>query len=150
VYLVDVPAGSTSILARIGNSSDQAADLDLYLYDCHTGTCVLKSSSTSASANEAVSSATPAAGQWKVVVDPYSVPAGTAAYDYFDAFANATLFGSISVTDPAALHANNSTWTAPASVTALAMPAAGRFLQGFVQVKSGTTLLGQAEVRLVP
>jgi hypothetical protein len=150
VYLVDVPANSTSILARIGNSSDQAADLDLYLYDCHANPCVLRGSGTTATANEAVSFANPAAGQWKIVVDPYSVPAGTAAYDYFDAFANAGLFGSITVTDAPALHANNSTWTAPASVTALAMPAAGRFLQGFVQVKSGTTLLGQAEVRLVP
>ena len=147
VYTVNVPAGSTSISARIGNASDQAADLDLFLFDCHTGPCVLKAQSTSGSANEAVSSANPAAGTWKVLVDPFAVPAGSTAYDYLDLVANPT-FGAVSISDPAALHANGSTWTATASVTANTAPAAGRFLQGFVQVRSGSSVLGSAEVDL--
>ena len=150
VYSINVPPGTTSLSAKIGNSSDPSADLDLILYDCHTGTCFSKASSTSATATEAVSFANPAQGSWKVVVDPYAVPAGTTAYDYFDAFANANLFGSISVSDPVAAHANSTSWSATATVTPVALPDAGRFLQGFVQVVSGSTLLGQAEVQLVP
>jgi hypothetical protein len=148
-YLITVPANTTLISARIGNSSDPSADLDLYLFDCHTGTsCVQKASSTSATATEAVSVIDPAAGTWVVLVDPYSVPAGTTAYDYLDAFANATLFGSIGISDPVAVHGNGTSWSATANVTALAAPVAGRFLQGFVQVKSGSVVLGSAEVDL--
>jgi hypothetical protein len=146
-YAVNVAPGSTSISARIGNASDTNADLDLFLFDCHTGSCVLKAQSTSATANESVSVANPAAGTWVALVDPYSVPSGTTAYDYFDVFANPS-FGSVSISDPAALHANGSTWSAMATATANAAPASGRYLQGFVQVVSGSSVLGSAEVDL--
>jgi hypothetical protein len=146
-YQVNVSAGSTLISAQIGNASDNAADLDLFLFDCHTAPCVLKAQSTSGSSEEFVSSANPAAGLWVVVVDPFAVPAGSTAYDYVDVFANPA-FGSVSITDPPALHANGATWSATASVTANTAPAAGRFLRGYVQVKSGSSILGQAQVSL--
>jgi hypothetical protein len=146
-YPINVPAGSTAISVRIGNASDNAADLDLYLFDCHTGTCVQRAASTSGSANESVSVANPVAGTWVALVDPYAVPSGSTTYDYLDVVANPA-FGAVSVTDAAALHGSNTTWTAPAHVTANAAPGAGRFLQGFVQVKSGSSVLGSAEVDL--
>jgi hypothetical protein len=146
-YSINVPAGSTSISARIGNASDNAADLDLFLFDCHTGSCVLRAQSTSGSANESVSVANPAAGTWVALVDPFAVPSGSTTYDYLDVVANPA-FGAVSVTDSNAVHANNTTWTAPASVTANTAPGAGRFLQGFVQVVSGSSVLGSAEVDL--
>jgi subtilisin family serine protease len=147
VYEVTVPAGSTLITSRIGNASDTRADLDLFLFDCTTGTCVQRASSTSASANEFVQFANPAAGLWKILVDPFAVPSGSTTYDELDVVSNPA-FGAVSVTDPPAAHANGSTWSAPASVTANTAPAAGRFLQGFVQVRSGSTVLGSAEVDL--
>jgi hypothetical protein len=146
-YDVTVPAGSTRITAQIGNASDTRADLDLFLFDCTAGPCVLRSSSTSASANEFVFFNNPAAGLWKITVDPFAVPAGSTTYDEFDVVSNPA-FGSVSITDPPALRANGATWSAPASVTPAAAPATGRFLQGFVQVRSGTTVLGSAEVDL--
>jgi Subtilase family len=146
-YAVTVPAGSTSISARTGNASDPAADLDLFLFDCHTGTCVLAASSTGSTAVESVSAANPAAGAWKVVVNAFAVPAGSTAYDVFDLVANPA-FGSVSVADPPALHATGSSWTAGATAVAGAAPDSGRFLQGFVQVRSGSSVLGSAEVQL--
>jgi subtilase family protein/pre-peptidase len=146
-YPLTVPAGSTRLTAQIGNASDSRADLDLYVFDCHTGSCTLAGSSTSSSANEFVSIANPAAGQWIVLVDPFAVPSGSTTYDELDVIANPT-FGSVSVTDPSAVRPNGSSWSAPATVTASTAPAAGRFLQGFVQVKSGSTVLGSAEVDL--
>jgi len=147
VTFVNVPAGTTNIAASIGGASDPAADLDLFLFDCHTGTCVQKASSAGSSAVESVSFNSPAAGLWAVLVDPYAIPSGSTTYDYVDSFANA-VFGAVSVTDPPALHAAGSSWSATASVTPLQVPDAGRFLLGSVQVKSGSTLLGQGQVRL--
>ena len=146
-FTVNVPAGSTAISAQIGNASDTRADLDLFLFDCHTGTCVLKAASTSSSSNELVAAANPAAGTWKVVVNPFAVPAGSTAYDYVDIVANPA-FGSISVTDPPALRVNGATWTATATAVAGAAPDTGRFLQGFVRVQSSSVVLGSAEVQL--
>ena len=146
-YAVTVPAGSTSISASIGNPSDPASDLDLFLFDCHTGSCVLAASSTGSTATESVSVANPAAGAWKVVVNAFAVPAGSTAYDVFDLVANPA-FGSISVTDPPALRGTGDSWTAAATAVAAAVPDSGRFLQGFVRVQSGTTVLGSSEVQL--
>lgn len=146
-YHIAVPAGASSISSKIGRASDASADLDLFLYDCHTGTCVLKSQSTSGSAEESVSSANPAAGDWKVVVNPYAVPTGSTQYDYVDVYTKAGL-GSVTITDPVAPHAYNASWTATATATALASSGTGRYLRGFVQVMSGSTLLGSAEVDL--
>jgi len=143
-YTVAVPAGSTSLLAKIGNPSDTSADLDLFVIN---PSGAVAGQSADGDSEEAVTIPNPAAGTWTVLVDGYAVPAGTTAYDYLDAFAHSS-FGSVSVTDPPALHATGSTWTAIASTTPLAVPAAGRFLQGFVQVKSGTSVIGSAEVRL--
>jgi subtilisin family serine protease len=146
-FQIDVPLGSTSVSARIGNASDNSADLDLYLFDCHTGSCALKSSSTSGSANEFTSFTNPAAGTWIALVDPFAVPAGSTTYDYIDVIANPS-FGTVTISDPVASHANGTSWTATASVTPNAAPSSGRFLQGFVQVKSGSAVLGSAEVDL--
>jgi hypothetical protein len=38
-YDVDVTAGSTSLRATIGGTSDPAADLDLYVYRCTSDAC---------------------------------------------------------------------------------------------------------------
>ena len=40
-YVVNVSAGSTSLRATIGGPSDLGADLDLYVFNCTTGACVL-------------------------------------------------------------------------------------------------------------
>ena len=148
IFWIEVPAGSTSISARIGNPSDNAADLDIFLFDCTGTECVQRASSAGGSSDEFVSRAGPAAGMWAVLVDPYAVPSGSTAYDYVDVIAH-SMYGSVSITDPAAVHENGATWSATTAVTANAAPAAGRFLQGFVQVKSGSAVLGSAEVRLM-
>jgi subtilisin family serine protease len=141
-----VTAGSTSLRATIGGTSDPAADLDLYLYNCTTGSCVLAGQSADGDSEESVTIANPAAGNWKVVVDGFSVPAGTTTYNYVDVFVNAA-FGSVSVTDANALRPAGSSWTVPASVTANAAPASGRVLAGTVEVRTDTNvLIGSGDV----
>jgi hypothetical protein len=145
---ITVIAGSTSLSASIGGASDPAADLDLTLFNCTSGTCVEAARSAGATAIESVTVANPAAGLWRAVVTPYSVPAGTTTYTYLDVFANPA-FGAVSVADPSVLHPSGASWSATASVQANAAPGAGRFLRGFVRVTSSGAILGSADVRLL-
>ena len=145
-FNVIVDPGSTSLRATIGGPSDPAADLDLIVYNCTTGPCVLANSSADGDSEESVTIANPAPGAWRVDIDGYSVPAGTTTYNYIDVFTNAA-FGAVSVTDADALRAAGAVWVVPATVTANAAPAAGRVLYGNVQVRTSTNVLvGQGDV----
>ena len=143
---VTVAGGSTSLRATIGSPSDPAADLDLFVYNCTTGTCVLTGQSADGDSEESVTINNPAAGLWRVLVDGFSVPAGTTTYNYVDVFANPA-FGAVSITDANALRPAGSTWTVPGAVTVNAAPEAGRVLLGNVQVRTDTnTLIGIGDV----
>jgi hypothetical protein len=148
LYSVEVPAGSSSILSRINNASDSAADIDLYLYNCTGPTCVLAAASTSPTANELVSVPNPTPGKWIVYVDPFSVPTGSTQYDYVDLYANAA-FGSVSVADATAVHPYGASWTRTATATAVSQPPAGRSLKGFVLVVGDGVVLKRVDVDLL-
>jgi subtilisin family serine protease len=143
---VTVSAGSTSLRATIGHTSDPSADLDLLVYNCTTGSCVLAGQSADGDSEESVTIANPAAGTWVVLVDGYAVPAGSTSYDYVDVFKNPA-FGSVAVTDANALRPAGSSWTVPGAVSANAAPAAGRVLLGEVQVRTDdNVLVGSGDV----
>jgi subtilisin family serine protease len=143
---VQVTTGSTSLRATIGNTSDHAADLDLFVYNCTSGTCVLAGQSADGDSEESVTIGNPTAGRWVVLVDGYAVPSGSTTYDYVDVFTNPA-FGSVSVTDANALRPAASSWTVPGSVTANAAPASGRVLLGNVQVRTdANVLVGSGDV----
>ena len=139
-YDTTVTAGSTSLRATIGGPSDPAADLDLFVYNCTTGTCMLAGQSADGDSEESVTIANPAAGLWRIEVDGFNVPAGTTTYNYVDVFTNAA-FGAVSVTDANAVRPSGSSWTVPGSVTANSAPASGRVLLGNVQVRTDTNIL---------
>jgi len=135
-YLTTIPAGSTSFRATIGGPSDAAADLDLFVYQCSDASCTtrtLRGQSADGDAEESVTIANPAAATWEVEIDGFNVPAGTTTYNYVDIFANPAL-GSVSVTDSNAPRPTGASWTVPGSVTAGAIPEAGRVLLGAVNV----------------
>jgi hypothetical protein len=137
---VNVAAGSTSLRATIGSPSDPASDLDLYVYNCTTGTCVLAGQSADGDAEESVTISNPAPGLWVTLVDGFAVPSGSTTYNYVDVFNNPA-FGSVSVTDSNAPRPSNSQWTVPATVTANAAPATGRVLLGSVRVATDSNVL---------
>jgi hypothetical protein len=145
-YATTVTAGTTSFRATIGSPSDPAADLDLFVFNCTSGSCVLAGQSADGDSEESVTINNPAAGTWVVLVDGFAVPAGTTTYNYVDVFVNPA-FGAISVTDANALRPAGSSWTVPATVTANAVPDAGRVLLGNVQVRTDTdVLVGSGDV----
>ncbi|HKS54621.1 MAG TPA: S8 family serine peptidase [Steroidobacteraceae bacterium] len=145
-FQVTVTPGSTSLRATIGGTSDLAADLDLFVFNCTSGSCALAGQSADGDSEESVTINNPAAGVWVVLVDGFAVPAGSTTFNYIDVFTNAA-FGSVAVTDANALRAAGSSWTVPGSVTANAAPAAGRVLYGTVRVLTDTNLqVGSGDV----
>ncbi|MEV0680709.1 S8 family serine peptidase [Actinosynnema sp. NPDC050436] len=134
-YDVTVPAGSSSLRATIGKPSDISADLDLFVYNCTTGTCVLFGQTADGDSEESFTVTNPAAGAWRIQVDGYAVPSGTTEYDYIDVYAVAGL-GTVAVTDTDADRTAGATWTVPGVVTATGQAGAGRVLRGELTVQT--------------
>jgi hypothetical protein len=145
-YDVTVTPGSTSLRATIGGTSDRGADLDLFVYNCTSGSCILAGQSADGDSEESVTINNPAAGTWRVLVDGFAVPSGSTTYNYVDVFTNSA-FGQVSVTDANAVRGSGATWTVPGSVAANTAPAAGRVLLGNVFVLTDTNIvIGSGEV----
>ncbi|HEX8864996.1 MAG TPA: S8 family serine peptidase [Lentzea sp.] len=132
---IQVPAGASQITATIGNPSDQSSDLDLFLLNCTSGTCVVAGQSADGDSEESVTLPNPAAGLWRVQVDGYAVPSGTTQYDYFDAYVSAGL-GTLTVSDSNADRAAGASWNATGVLTPLGQPGAGRVLRGELEVRT--------------
>lgn len=128
-YQVTVPAGTTSFTARIGNTTDLGADLDLYVFLGATQV----GRSADGDSEEAVTLTNPAAGTYRVVVQGYAVTAGGTRYDYRDSFSSPAL-GSLAAPSTPVFLANGATTALTGSVTALSAPAAGRALYGDLAV----------------
>ncbi|NKE56748.1 S8 family serine peptidase [Lentzea sp. PSKA42] len=135
LYEIKVPAGASRITTTIGNPSDAGADLDLFLLNCTTGTCVVAGQSADGDSEESVTVNNPAAGVWRVQVDGYAVPAGTTQYDYFDVYTAAGL-GTLDVTDANADRAAGASWNATGVITPQGQPGDGRVLRGELQVRT--------------
>lgn len=147
-FPVTVLPGSTSLRAAIKNPGDAKADLDLYVFNCTTGSCVRWAQSADSDADESVAVANPVAGSWRVVVVGHSIPSGTTDYDYTDMFTTSSL-GTIQVTDSDTVRATGATWTAPATVTASAVPPGGRKLSGEINVRvSDGSIVGAGLVQI--
>ncbi len=143
LFQVVVPAGSTSLRATIGGTSDPAADLDLYVLK---GGAVVGQSADGDSEESVTLTGVAAGGTYTVLIDGYSVPNGSTTYNYVDVYAH-PMFGAVAVTDANALRPAGSSWTVPGSVTANAAPGVGRVLLGNVQVRTDTNvLIGSGDV----
>ena len=128
-YEVVVPAGASRLEVAIGNTSDLAADLDLFVR--FNGAIVAQAAD--GDSEEAVTINNPTPGVYTVEVDGFAVPAGTTAYDYRDVFYSPSL-GEVSTSGAAVTLANGASATITGSVTALSVPAEGRQLFGELRV----------------
>ncbi|WP_433688195.1 S8 family serine peptidase [Micromonospora carbonacea] len=130
-YLVEVPAGAASFTARIGNTADLGADLDLYVFRGATEV----GRSADGDSEEAVTLTNPPAGTYRVLVDGYAVdgPGTSTAYDYRDSFSAASLGTLTAPATPLSL-TNGATAVLTGTVTAQSAPAAGRALYGDLAV----------------
>ncbi|HEU5472075.1 MAG TPA: S8 family serine peptidase [Actinophytocola sp.] len=145
-FPITVTAGSSRLRVTIGSTSDKAADLDLFVFNCTSGACLLAGQSADGDSEESVTVTNPAAGLWIALIDGFAVPAGTTTYNYVDVFSNAA-FGSVAVTDANAVRASGASWTVPGVVTVASAPAAGRVLLGNIEARTdGNVLVGSSDV----
>ncbi|MFI5074371.1 MAG: S8 family serine peptidase [Actinomycetales bacterium] len=141
-YTVVVPAGATRLDVAINNTSDPGADLDLFVYRGAT----LVGQSADGDSNESVSLANPAAGEYTVRIDGYSVPSGSTQYDYRDVFYSPAL-GTLSAPSTLVNLVNGQSTTISGTVTAVSAPSAGRQLFGeLVVVSDQGAVLGRGSV----
>jgi hypothetical protein len=148
-YTTTIPAGTTSFRATIGNPSDPAADLDLFVFRCSDPSCTTRTlvgQAADGDSEESVTIQNPVAATYQVDVDGFSVPAGSTTYDYVDVFSNPGL-GSVSITDVDAQRNPGATWTVPGSVLVNQIPEAGRVMLGNVRVvTNGSVQVGSGDV----
>ena len=133
LYEIDVPPGSTALVARVRGASP-SADLDLYLFDCTGKECVPSKADADGIGDESVMLANPAAGKWKVVVDAFRTDSSGTWFEYEDVVLNPG-FGFVAVTDQPKERAAGATWQtrvnawASGSVPTGRVPYAGLLLQ---------------------
>lgn len=131
-FEITIPPGAHTFNARIAAATKGAADLDLYLFDCTQEICKLKDFSASDGMDEEVEVENPAAGKWKVFVDPFLVHENV-KYSYFDFFTHPA-FGAIKSTSKTSFHPTGATWTERVSIKVDAAPVGSRYLTGFMSV----------------
>ncbi|MFD4858303.1 S8 family serine peptidase [Streptomyces atratus] len=142
-YTVTIGEGVEKLDIAIGGTSDANADIDLYV---KKGTTEV-GKSTTAGSEESVSLVKPAAGTYTVVIDGYSVPAGTTTYDYRDVYYAPSL-GTIKVDESKAVNlANGASAQIGAEVSVAGAAPEGRQFFGEVHlVNSRGTAAGTGSV----
>lgn len=125
---VTIGEGVERLDVALGGAADTGADLDLYV----TKGGKTLGQSTTASSDETVSLVKPAAGTYTIIVDAYSVPAGSTAYDYRDVYYSASL-GTVKADGPVKL-ANGASAQVAAEVLVNSAAPAGRQFFGEVQL----------------
>ncbi|HET7477622.1 MAG TPA: S8 family serine peptidase [Dermatophilaceae bacterium] len=146
---IEVTTGSTEVAASIGNA-DPGANLNLSLYNCTTGTCVLAGKSANPGSVESVRVTNPTPGAWMVTVEGFAVPGGATGFDYSDSFRSRSLGGVVTDATPIALAAGASA-TISVTVTTSGPAAAGRQLEGTVVLAGpGSARLGQGTIVVQP
>jgi subtilisin family serine protease len=143
-FTVVVPAGASRLDVAIGNPSDAAADLDLFLI--RNGAVVAQAAD--GDSEEAVSLPNPPAGTYTVQIDGFAVPAGSTEYDYRDVFFSTGL-GSLQVPSTVTNLAGGATATISGSVVAAAGVSAGRQLFGEMNVLTEqNAVIGRGTVQI--
>ncbi|UYQ62141.1 S8 family serine peptidase [Streptomyces peucetius] len=140
---VTIGEGVERLDVAIGSTSDNGADLDLVVLK--DGAVV--GQAADGDSEEAVSLIKPAAGTYTIVVDGYSVPAGTTEYDYRDVFFSSSL-GTVNVDDGKAVKlANGASALVGAEVVVSGAAPEGRQFFGEVQLlNSRGTVAGAGSV----
>ncbi|MEW2633398.1 S8 family serine peptidase [Streptomyces sp. NPDC048389] len=140
---VTVGEGVERLDVAIGSTSDNGADLDLVVLK--DGAVV--GQSADGDSEEAVSLIKPAAGTYTIVVDGYSVPAGTTEYDYRDVFFSSSL-GTLKVDEdkPFTLEAGASAQVSAEVVVSGAAPEGRRFFGEVQLLNSRGTAAGAGSV----
>jgi hypothetical protein len=142
-YDIEIAPGTEFLSACIDGASDVAADLDLYLVDCTGPRPIIKDYGGGPKAQETVQATNPAAGTWKIVIEPFSIPSGKTTIKYRDIFTHRA-FGAIKSADRSVERESGQKWKGQINIRKQAMPVGRRYLAGVIEVTSEniTTIIG--------
>lgn len=132
-YEIDVAPGTTRVGASLTDSGAAPANVDLYLFDCTTGTCTLRDFATAKGASEHVAVDSPAAGKWKVLVDLVSGANRSGSFQYKDYLLHPA-YGRIDVQGDRQPLAHSATITQPVKIKVGAVPVGPRSLEAMLFV----------------
>ncbi|MGQ0647478.1 MAG: S8 family serine peptidase [Gemmatimonadaceae bacterium] len=132
---IDVPPGSTMLVARVRQAAPLPTDLDLFLFDCTGKECVASKSDGDPTGDESVTVVNPAAGKWKVVVDAPNVGGAATSFDYEDIVLNPA-FGFVAVTDQPKERTMGASWAAKANAWLSGSMPAGRMPYAAVMIQA--------------
>lgn len=126
-YEIDVAPGATRVGATL-SAEDGLVDLDLYLFDCTGRECMLRDFSNGSGSSEQVAVESPAAGKWKLMIDPFLTREGTTRFRYKDYFLHRA-FGSLDGPNESVALKQGSSITQRVNLNINAVPVGERYLE---------------------
>ncbi|HEU4797034.1 MAG TPA: PPC domain-containing protein, partial [Pyrinomonadaceae bacterium] len=136
-FELDVVPGSTRVGASVDAQDGGSSDVDLYLFDCSTGECILRDFSAGSGSSERVAIDSPAPGKWKVIVDRFNAGDRRNSFQYKD-YVTHPAFGRIEVQNDAQPIAHGAVVTQPINLKIGAVPVGPRSLEAMLLVVSRT------------
>jgi hypothetical protein len=134
-FEIDVAPGATRVGACIDAAEGASGDVDLYLFDCTAGECTLRDFSTRTGSSEQVAIDSPAAGKWKVIVNPFKAPGSRNSVHYKDYLLHPA-FGHIQVTNDRKPIPHQTVVTQPIVLKIGSVPVGPRSLEAMLLVIS--------------
>lgn len=126
IFRMTVPKGTRLLKAQLDGLKDAAAEVTLLAYEVREGQTIERRKVRAvAGVAPVVRIADPAAGEWRIVVEPYRVSAGPASAVYRDLLVHEA-YGQVEAEVTAFELAAASRWETPLAVTPSALPVAPR------------------------
>ena len=126
-YDIAVDSGTTSLRVAVQPTSDSLADLNLYLFDCTTGSCFLWDVDFVHGTRAELLVRTPRPGKWKAVIDPARVQGGTTGFTYTEVMTHPS-YGTVTIDTTATVRPTGARWIERPTVRAAAAVPTGREL----------------------
>ena len=132
-YDIAVDSGTTSLRVAVQPTNDSLANLNLYLFDCTTGSCFLWDVDFVHGTRAELLVHAPRQGKWKAVIDPALVPGGTTGFTYTEVVTHPA-YGTATVDTTPTVRATGARWIERATVHAAGAVPTGRELVLVVDV----------------
>jgi len=136
VLKIDVPPGSTNLLAEIEVPPEQKDNVDLYLYDCSSGHCYLWDIAMFGGSKQTILARNPKPGLWKALVFAERSAGKDVSFSYRDVITISTL-GKVLGDTKSVERRVGEEWTEDLRVERSTAPLESRELVAWIEVVDG-------------
>ena len=135
VHEIKIPAGAGIMYVKTEPLSGSQTDVDLYLFECTGGDCILRAVRDGNTAEELIIFDNPQPGLYKIVIDPFFIPTGKATIRFIELFTH-SVFGSIQSNEDDTLSFNGRETSQMFRLNIQATPLGERHLAGVIHAVS--------------